>query len=247
MRPVFSIALAGFTVATSLWAGRAHAGCAVDTDCLDNGLACGTDVCNRSGTCVAAGTDPGTCSSVSNCKCYGLYSVLCNPENHSCTITSADGGMNRGGGGESDGGSPYVPYGGDDGGGATGADDSGSAATDMDAATSQGGSGSTSGTSSAGESSGTLAASTGSGGNGASTGASSGASTSGQAASASGGSPPPAKSTSGCSLALGQAPAPVGLCGIAIGAWALLGRRLRIHRKAGRREDENSSDGSDRP
>src|SRR5580658_421421 len=149
MRPVFSITLAGFAVAASLWANRAQAGCAVDTDCLDNGLACGTDVCNKSGACVPAGTDPGTCNSQSNCKCYGLYSVLCNPENHSCTITSADGGINSGGGAQS--GSAYVPPGGDDGGGATGADDSGSAATDMDAAASQGGSGSTSGTGSAGE------------------------------------------------------------------------------------------------
>jgi hypothetical protein len=224
MRPVFSTTLAGFAVATSLWANRAQAGCAVDTDCLDNGLACGTDVCNKSGACVPAGTDPGTCNSQSSCKCYGLYSVLCNPENHSCTITSADGGINSGGGAQS--GSAYVPPGGDDGGGATGADDSGSAATDMDAAASQG-SGSTSGTGSAGESSGTLAASTGSGGNATSAGASSGASTSGQAATASDSSPPAAKSSSGCSIAFGQGRAPVELLGIAIGVCALLGRRRR--------------------
>jgi hypothetical protein len=232
MRPVFLITFAGFAVASCLWATRAQAGCAVDTDCLDNGLACGTDVCSKSGTCVPAGTDPGTCSSQSNCKCYGLYSVLCNPENHSCTITSADGGINRGAVAPSDGGSGYAPTGGDDAGTAVGADDSGSAATDTDSATSQGGSGSTAATGSAGESSGTLGASTGSGGT--SPGASSGASSGGQAASgpstgvSSGGSSTPAsKSSSGCSVGFGQARAPVGLLGIAMGAWGLLGRRRR--------------------
>jgi MYXO-CTERM domain-containing protein len=228
MRPVSSITFAGFAVAASLWATRAQAGCSVDTDCLDDGLACGTDVCNKSGTCVPAGTDPGTCSSVSSCKCYGLYSVLCNPENHSCTITSADGGINSGGGAHGGG-----AFGGDDAGSTIGADDSGGAATDdIDAASSQGGTGSTSGTPGGGESSGTLAASTGSGGAGASNGAS-GPSSGGRpqvqraGGASSGGSSPASKSSSGCSMGSGEG-APVGLFGIAMGAWALLGRRRRI-------------------
>ena len=99
MRPIWLVTFAGFAAACSIWTTRSEAAaCSVDTDCLDNGITCGTDVCTKSGTCVPAGSDPGTCTTVGTCKCNGLFSVLCNPQNHTCTITSSDGGLNSGGG-----------------------------------------------------------------------------------------------------------------------------------------------------
>lgn len=230
MRPVFLITFAGFAVGASLSATRAHAACAVDSDCLDNGDICGTDVCNRSGTCVPAGTDPGTCNSISNCKCYGLYSVLCNPQSHSCTVTNADGGMNiggSGGGGVSEGGGGYFP---EEAGTTMGEDDAGSAAADNDAESSQGSGGGTAGTSAAGSPSGTV---TGNAGSGNAATSSSGASNSngGEGAGASRGagsgasSATPPKSSSGCSVGVGDEPTGPGLFGIALGACALVGRR----------------------
>jgi hypothetical protein len=233
MRPIWWVTFAGFAAACSIWTTRSEAAaCSVDTDCLDNGITCGTDVCTKSGTCVPAGSDPGTCTTVGTCKCNGLFSVLCNPQNHTCTITSADGGLNSSGGGTSGKGSG----GGGQDAGVSGGFDAGATPTGMDASIPQGSSGSTAsaGSQTAGGSSGTLAvtsggssgtaSASGTGGNGTtSTGTASGASASGVAA---GGTEPAAKS-SGCTLGFGAGHASSGLLGIAIGAWSIGVRRRR--------------------
>ena len=231
MRPAFFVMLAGVGAASSAFATLAHAGmCSVDTDCLDNGLACGTDVCSRSGTCVAAGTDPGTCMVVANCKCYGLFSVFCNPENHSCTITSSDGGINGGTGDH-------------DSGFATGTYDSGAGAGDTDAGapldddSGMSSSGSTSGGNASAGSSGTMVAGAGSGATAAS--GSGGATSGDQAASgsaldtsglSSGGlgasTAPSKKSSSGCAIGFEER-TPYGLFALLLGACAWLRRARR--------------------
>lgn len=245
MRPAFLVMFAGFAMASSLWAARANAStCAVDTDCLDDGLACGTDVCGKTGTCVPAGSDPGTCNSQSNCKCYGLLSVLCDPQTHSCTMTSADGGVNSGGGatsggGAASGGGGVSGGGGSSGVGASGTTGSGGSGTtsEMDAGSSQATSGSTVATSgSTVDVSGTVTGGPGTGSyssGGASVGGptvgGSGAATSGNTggsgASAGSTENSPKASKSGCTVGFGDEPMPAGMLGIGVGAWLLLGRR----------------------
>ncbi len=243
MRPAYLVTFAGFAMASTFWAARTNASaCTVDTDCLDNGLACGTDVCSKTGTCVPAGSDPGTCNSQGNCKCYGLLSVLCNPQTHSCTMTSADGGLNSGGGATSGGGGTSSgTYGGMGASGTMGSGGSGTT-SDMDAGSSQAASGSAAGTSGSavGTSGSTVDVSgTVTGGPGTGTSGSSGVSGptvagSGNAASgnaggsgaSAGSSESSAKaSKSGCSVGFGDTQMPAGVFGIVVGAWALSGRR----------------------
>jgi hypothetical protein len=230
MRPAFFAMFAGVAAASAAAATSARAGvCAVDTDCLDNGLGCGTDVCSKSGTCVAAGTDPGTCMGVANCKCYGLYSALCNPENHSCTITSQDGGIN-GGTGDHDSGFVTGTY---DSGGSTGDTDAGASLPDDDSGVSGGGS--TSGSNASAGSSGTVAgasagATAASGSGGATSGdqAASGSTldTSGVSSGGLGASTAPSKSSSGCAVGFEER-TPYGLFAILLGACAWLRRARR--------------------
>jgi hypothetical protein len=220
--------LSGFAVIAGTWASVASgADCKVDIDCNSTGLMCGGDVCTKGGMCVPAGSDPGTCNGVSDCKCYGPLSVLCDPETHSCTITSPDGGI-HGGIGTSDGGTIGQSF---DAGSTTGGDDAGMPEInyDDDATDDAGGGGATSGSTSesttSGASSGTLTASSGS---------SSGSQASGSTVAATGGSseasgtsaPPASKKSSGCSVSFGGS-SPLGLFGLALGACVFVWRARR--------------------
>jgi hypothetical protein len=218
--------LTGFAAIAGSWASVARAAdCAVDIDCNTSGLACGGDVCTKSGTCVPPNTDPGTCARVGDCKCYGLLSTLCDPETHACTITSPDGGI-HGGIGTSDGGTIVESP---DSGSTLGDDDAGVPTINYDdgAADDAGGtaSGSTSGSTTSGGSSGALTTSSGS---------SSGSQASGSTVAATGGSseasgtgaPPASKKSSGCSISFGGS-APSGLFGLAIGACVFVRRARR--------------------
>lgn len=88
---------------------RAAISCAVDTDCTGGGSSCGGDVCawvsSTDHHCVAAGTDPGWCTTSADCKCQS-DGATCDATSHNCSFTTPqDGGTaGAGGGGSSSGG-----------------------------------------------------------------------------------------------------------------------------------------------